>query len=416
MAKIENRKKQNPKLQQSELSDGRASLYLEYYLGRTETPVLDDDGNQVLYTDGAMAGKPKFKIKHSRKKENLNLYIWLHPRTQQERLQNRNTLDLAEKIRFEREQSFLEDREGYRLRKDKDSDFLEFCREFCKSPSLTKFTRRTQTNGLQKFIDFLSESPKYSLYRNNLRMTQITPEMVGAYVEYLKEHGKGDGPKIYFRLFKRMVAAAVDKDFIKKNPCRGFVIKNDNMTLQKDILLPDEIQKLASTHYEGEIVDVKRAFIFGLYTGARWCDTRQLTFRNVDYTTKTLKFQQQKTKGHSSCSWVIVPLNDGLIKLLGHPASDNQDEPIFKLPTYECSSAHLKKWVKEAGINKKITWHCARHSFAVNVLTKGANIKTVSSLLGHTSVKMTERYLHVVDSLKQDAIDSLGDINFSVTP
>ena len=58
-------------------------------------------------------------------------------------------------------------------------------------------------------------------------------------------------------------------------------------------------------------------------------------------------------------------------------------------------------------------FHCARHSFAVNVLTKGANIKTVSSLLGHTSIKMTERYLHVVDSLKQDAIDSLGEINYA---
>lgn len=74
---------------------------------------------------------------------------------------------------------------------------------------------------------------------------------------------------------------------------------------------------------------------------------------------------------------------------------------------------YLRKWVKAAGIKKKITWHCARHSFAVNVLTKGANIKTVSSLLGHTSIKMTERYLHVVDSLKQDAINSLGEINYT---
>ena len=161
MAKIENRKKQNPKLQQSELSDGRASLYLEYYIGRTETPVLDENGEQVFYTEGAMAGKPKFKIKHTRKKENLNLYIWLHPRTPQERLQNRNTLALAEKIRFEREQTFLEDREGYRLRKEMDDDFIEFCREFCKSPTLTKHIRETQERGLKKFIRFLESTPRY---------------------------------------------------------------------------------------------------------------------------------------------------------------------------------------------------------------------------------------------------------------
>ena len=416
MAKIENRKKQNPKLQQSELSDGRASLYLEYYLGRSGTPLLDEDGNQVFYTEGAMAGKPKYKIKHSRKKENLNLYIWLHPRTQQERIQNRNTLALAEKIRFEREQTFLEDREGYRLRKEMDDDFLEFCREFIASPSLTKYTRLTLKHGLQKFVDFLSATPRYALYKSNLKMTQLTVEMVAAYVEYLKEHGTGDGPKIYFRMFKRMVTAAVDKDLIKKNPCRGFVLKNDNVTLQKEILLPKEIQQLASTHFEGECVEIQRAFIFGLYTGARWCDTSQLTFRNVYYSTKTLKFQQQKTKGHSSRSWVIVPLNDNLIKLIGYPKEDDYDARIFDVPTYNCCSAHLKKWVKAAGIKKKITWHCGRHSFAVNVLSKGANIKTVSSLLGHTSVRMTERYLHVVDSLKQDAIDSLGEINFTAAP
>ncbi len=113
MAKIENCRKQNPRLQQSELSDGRASLDLAYIYRRSEPPVLDENGEQGFYPEVALAGKPKFKIKHTRKKENLNLYIWLHPRISRERLQDRNTLALAEKIRFEREQTFLDDREGY---------------------------------------------------------------------------------------------------------------------------------------------------------------------------------------------------------------------------------------------------------------------------------------------------------------
>ncbi len=128
MAKIESKNKQNPKLQQSELKDGRASLYLEFYLGRSETPVLDEDGNQVFYSSWAMAGKPKYQIKHIRKRENLNLYIWLHPRNTQERVQNRNTLALAEKIRFEREQEFLEDREGYRLKKERQRETVRISR------------------------------------------------------------------------------------------------------------------------------------------------------------------------------------------------------------------------------------------------------------------------------------------------
>ncbi len=89
-------------------------------------------------------------------------------------MQNKNTLALAEKIRFEREQSFLEDREGYRLRKDMDEDFLEFCKEFIKSPSLTKYTRITLQAWTAKFTDFLSVTPRYSLYKKNLKMTQLT--------------------------------------------------------------------------------------------------------------------------------------------------------------------------------------------------------------------------------------------------
>ncbi len=412
MAKIESRKKQNPKLQQSELSDGRASLYLEYYLGRTETPVLDENGQQVYYTTGAMAGKPKYQIKHSRKKENLNLYIWLHPRSQQERVQNKNTLALAEKIRFEREQTFLEDREGYRLRKEMDEDFMEFCKEFIKMPSLTKYTRITLKHGLQKFMDFLAATPRYALYKNNLKMTQLTVDMIAAYVEYLKENGTGDGPKIYFRMFKRMVTAAVDKDLIKKNPCRGFVLKNDNMTLQKEILLPEEIQQLVATHFEGERTEIHRAFIFGLYTGIRWCDAVCLTYVNVDFSARILRFNQQKTEGRSAHSGVTIPLSPALLKLIGKPAQ-HTSEKIFNITCYRTTAiTRLQKWVKEAGINKTITWHCARHSFAVNVLGAGANIKTVASLMGHSSIKMTEKYLHVIDQQKQDAINSLGDLDY----
>ena len=89
MAKLENKAKENPKLEQNVLSDGQISLYLEYYLGREETPVLDDDGNPVLYGTGKMVGKPKVHIKHNRRKENLQLYLIAKPRTPAERQQNK---------------------------------------------------------------------------------------------------------------------------------------------------------------------------------------------------------------------------------------------------------------------------------------------------------------------------------------
>ena len=101
MAKLENKTKENPKLEQNKLSDGRISLYLEYYLGREEKPVLDENGNQVYYESGKMQGRPKFAIKHHRRKENLSLYLIDKPRTPAERQQNKETLELAMRIRAE---------------------------------------------------------------------------------------------------------------------------------------------------------------------------------------------------------------------------------------------------------------------------------------------------------------------------
>ena len=139
---------------------------------------------------------------------------------------------------------------------------------------------------------------------------------------------------------------------------------------------------------------------------------KDLTFANVDYSNKLLKFEQNKTKGHSANSGVIIPLNDGLLRLIGEPTeSQTKDSLIFPLPSYEMCLKALKRWVKRADINKHISWHCARDSFAVNILNNGANIKTVASLLGHSGLKHTEKYTRAIDSLKQDAINSLPKLN-----
>jgi hypothetical protein len=85
-----------------------------------------------------------------------------------------------------------------------------------------------------------------------------------------------------------------------------------------------------------------------------------------------------------------IPLNDGLLSLIRNsPEDGNLDNLVFTLPSYESCCKSVKRWVKRAGINKHISWHCARHSFAVNILNNGANIKTVASLLGHSGLKHT---------------------------
>ena len=145
--------------------------------------------------------------------------------------------------------------------------------------------------------------------------------------------------------------------------------------LRKDVLSPKEVQKLMACHYDNENPTVRQAFIFCLYCG------------------------------------VVIPLNDGLLSIIGEVPTD-KNCLIFDLSTYESCCKSVKRWVKRAGIDKHISWHCARHSFAVNILNNGANIKTVASLLGHSGLKHTEKYTRAVDKLKEEAINSLPELKF----
>lgn len=411
MTKLKSKVKDNPRLEQRVMSDGRVSLYLEYYLGRTSEPVLDEYGNPVLYESGKMAGKPKCKVVHHRKKENLNLYLVANPRTPFERQKNKENWQQAEEIRYQRGQEFLENREGYKFKKDRRINFLDYYQTYI--DNYTKKDLRMVRIALQRFKDFLRDTPEYNKFVNNIHPEHLNKDMMLAFTEYLQSRSRGEGATSIYQRFKKVIRYAVEHDVLTKNPCTGVVIKVDDQILRKDVLSIEEVQQLVATNDEKQNQDVRRAFIFCLYCGMRYCDVKDLTFANVDYSNRLLKFEQNKTKGHSANSGVVIPLNDGLLRLIGKPMKgQTKDSLIFPLPSYEMCLKSLKRWVKRAGIDKHISWHCARHSFAVNILNNGANIKTVASLLGHSGLKHTEKYTRAIDRLKEDAINSLPTLEF----
>lgn len=384
----------NPKLGAKVLSDGRESLFLDFYLGY----------------DMAVSSKTGKEYKRvNNKREYLSLYLWQAPRTPMERQQNKETLEIAKRLRFERGQQLLEDAEGYRLKKERDINFLDWMWNYYEA--YTKADKRHIKRAYTVFIDFLNATPEYAKFAKRIKPQQLTKEMMVAFTEYLQGRFVGEGAHTLYARFKKIIKAAVEADVMRKNPTTAVSIKIDNGALKKDVLSLDEIECLISTHYTGESVNIRRAFIFCLYCGLRWCDVKDLTFANVDYANRLLKFEQAKTKGHSAASNVIIPLNDGLLSLIGQPSTEGRrDEVIFPLPSHNMCLKALRHWTARAGIEKHITWHCARHSFAVNILNNGANIKTVASLLGHSGLKHTEKYTRAVDSLKEAAINSLPEL------
>ncbi|NMB64917.1 MAG: site-specific integrase [Spirochaetes bacterium] len=393
MAKLEVRTKENPRLHQRELTDGRISLYLEYYLGRTSE--RDPETGKEI------------NVKHNRKKENLNLYLTSNPKSPIERNLNKETLELAKKIRFEREQDFKNQTLGYRLKKSK-INFIDYYRDFIEG--YTKKDIRVLKSALTEFVTFIKN--EYPAYGENIKPVYLTSELMTEFVEYLQKTHEGEGARTYYMRFKKVAKQAFKDGILKTNPCEDVSCKIDDQVLRKDVLSMDEVRKLIETHYQGENPEIRRAFTFTLYTGVRLVDTRELTYGNIDYSNKRLSFEQAKTTGRSKASGVIIPLNNALLSLIGNPPMDNEGSPkfdtkIFTLPSHAMLNKALKHWVNKAKINKHITWHCGRHTFAVNILNAGANIKTVASLLGHSGLKHTEKYTRAVDELKEKAINSL---------
>ena len=80
--------------------------------------------------------------------------------------------------------------------------------------------------------------------------------------------------------------------------------------------------------------------------------------------------------------------------------------------TFQITPSHTMNTVSYTHLDvyKRQTFHCARHSFITNIMANGANIKTAASLAGHSTTRHTEKYVHIIDELKQKAVDSLPDI------
>jgi site-specific recombinase XerD len=171
---------------------------------------------------------------------------------------------------------------------------------------------------------------------------------------------------------------------------------------KKDTLSLEEIQRLAATPIQND--EIKRAFLFSTVTGLRWVDVSALQWKHINIKERYMTIRQKKSE--EKIDSVRINLNDTAIKLLGE--SGKLDSLVFNLPTLNGANKTVKAWVQRAEIEKKITWHNARHSFGTNLIYFGADVTTASDLLGHTSLKHTQRYVKAAKELKEKATDALN--------
>jgi len=178
---------------------------------------------------------------------------------------------------------------------------------------------------------------------------------------------------------------------------------------RREHLTVEELSRLASTPCDHPIL--KRAALFSALTGLRHCDIQKLRWKEIQIEGDSFRinFTQQKTKGVE-----YMPISEQAYQLCGEPGKP--DKLVFEdLPDPSWISRPLDRWIKAAGITRKITFHSFRHTFATLQLTNGTDIYTVSKMLGHTNVKTTQIYAKVVDEKKQHAANAIKlDLNLDI--
>jgi len=215
--------------------------------------------------------------------------------------------------------------------------------------------------------------------------------------DYLLKQVSPNTAHTYFSKLKAALNRAVKEKIIRDNPAVGISIKKQE--IERTFLLFEEIERLAITPCSDTVV--KDAFLFACFTGLRKSDVRALTWDKIQG--EYLLFRQKKTGG-----WERNLMTEDAQEIIARqPKSNLRDGKIFELPSDTRIQEVLNEWVERAGIGKHVTFHTARHSFAINARRFGVDLQTVGKLLGHKTIAATQIYAKVVDEMKDEAIRKL---------
>jgi integrase len=362
----------------------------------------------------AEKGKPKmnslFLMYHNeeskkRTYEFLRLYLYDKPKNFLEKEHNKETQLLAESIRAQKILDLQSRKHGFVSSVNGKIGFLEYFKLMVEKKSDSNGNYGNWLSTLKHLTNFCKG--------NDIQLSKVDDSFLEGFKIYLltnkisSRNGKlsQNSALSYFNKVRTSLKEAYQTKMIAENPInrvKGIKEKESN----RQYLTLDELQKLVKTDCDYPIM--KDAFIFSSLTGLRFSDIKSLKWKNITYDSQNgyiIKFTQQKTKGVEN-----LPISEQAIRIIGERKHD--DEFVFSNLIY--SAYHnkiLHKWIEKAGIDKHITFHCARHSFATLQLTMNTDIYTVSKLLGHRHLKTTEIYAKVIDKKKINAVANMPDLN-----
>lgn len=261
--------------------------------------------------------------------------------------------------------------------KERPADFYSFCESKIKqqkardNPSTTKHKE--------------SYLRKLKKYKTSLNFSDISPSFMLDYEKHCKE--KGNKPTTIWgsiKFIKTMINAALNDGIVKGNPLKGYK-SPAYVDPVRDYLTDEELTKIENFALKSKsekLVKVANWFLFSCYSGLRYEDVRTFNKKSIIADRIILRTEKSKTD-------VSIKIHPKLKNILENISSDvisNQKMNDF-----------LKVIAETCEIQKNLTFHLARHTFAVYFLNHGGSMETLSKLLGHSSLKTTSIYGKITD-------------------
>lgn len=255
-----------------------------------------------------------------------------------------------------------------------------------------KNTRGVNHALLQQLLAFCGHDPNIG---------DITETFCSKFSKFLTGRVSLNSTRTYLQKLVAVLEYAVSKRFISTNPMPPIKEMLPHFTKPiRTYLTLDEISSLADTPCRHP--ETKRAFLFACQTGLRLSDIETLSWTDIACINGTYTIVKTQVKtGHE----VRIPLNPIALQLLGEK---RQQGLVFNLKSRSVISSDLREWASKAGISKRVTFHVSRHTFATQSISAGVDIYVVSKLCGHSTVKTTEIYAHMVDKTLQQGVNLLG--------
>lgn len=346
------------------------------------------NGLMALYLDINAGGR--------RRSEYLRLYL-VPENTREDKAKNRDTLKVANAIKSQRIIDVQREMQGLGSSGDRVL-FFDFAEALAK--------KHTNTRGVMSAPWRSTIIRLHAYERRDINFAQINQRWVEGFRRFLSasmsRRGKTEQPlspnsaRLYFAKLKAILNKAVAQGIISKSPAAATSNLKEVETTRQYLTI-DELRRLAGTECRNEVL--RRAFLFSCFTGLRYSDISSLTWGEVhrqgNFT--RIVFAQRKTG-----SLEYLDISPQAVPLMGE-RSEPQTLVFGELPMPTSANRLIGTWCRRAGINKHISFHCARHTFAVMMLDLGVDIYTVSKLLGHRNLSTTQIYAKVLDKKKQAA-------------